>query len=156
MVNIKFKALYACECSKLSDNCDRAYSIVFAVISASSIAAWAIWQQYPKLWAIIAGVGQVLQIARPYIPFFKNSKSYLESSFEYELLYLEYEKLWNAIERYEVDERTCDEKFYQFRQRHLEIDKSHKEARCPRLKRLTKNASEQTLNTLKMNFVMGG
>lgn len=42
---------------------------VFA--SASSIAGWSIWTQFPFLWGVILGTSQIVQILKPMFPFSK-------------------------------------------------------------------------------------
>ena len=39
--------------------------------SASSIATWALWDEYPVLWASIIGAAQVLTVIEPIMPFKK-------------------------------------------------------------------------------------
>lgn len=155
LTNVKFKALYTCECSKIAERYGRLTSFILAVASASSIATWAVWKQVPIVWAAIIAGGQLLHIGKDYLPSIKNDKAFLEMSFEYEFLYLEYEQLWYAFEHKTVDETSAGQKFYQFRQKEVEIEKSHKDARCPTPKRRMKRINEATNRALNMNFPQG-
>ena len=70
--NAKFKAGYLCELSKTASTWGNIYSFILALGSAGSVAAWAIWNEFPYVWASIVGISQILHVAKPYIPFLKN------------------------------------------------------------------------------------
>ena len=152
LVNIKFKEVYTYECSKLAGTCERTYSFLLALTSASSVAGWAIWNKYPIFWASIIGVSQVLSIAKPYIGFVKNDKAYLEMSFEFERLYLEYERLWYDIEYQKLKEDDAREHLDKLRRKEMEIEERHKNVVCPELKRYMDKASNKTLKKLEIDF----
>jgi hypothetical protein len=152
LVNIQFKALYSCECSKLSSFWSRIILFLIAITSASSVAAWAFWQQHTTTWAIIIGSAQIIQLGIPFIPFFKNDKEFLSMSFEFEKLYLEYEKLWYALQDETIKQATARQRFHQLRDKAVEIDRSHKEAHCPEITRWVEKVYAKTESTLKLSF----
>ncbi len=152
LANIKFKALYTSECSKLAGTCGRIYSFLFAFTSTSSAATWAIWNRYPFFWAFIVGFSQLLSVIKPHIPFVKNDKAYLEMSFEFEWLYLEYERLWYDIENQRLKEPQAEAQFYKLRQKEIEIEKRHKDVVCPRSKYYMDKVTNETLKALEINF----
>lgn len=49
LANIKFKALYTCECSRIAGLSGRALSFLLALTSASSVGAWTLWQQHRNI-----------------------------------------------------------------------------------------------------------
>jgi hypothetical protein len=152
LANVKFKALYTCECSRLAGKYARVASFILAVIAASSVATWAIWKEHTTTWAVIIGTSQLLQIALPYIPFIKNEKEFIEMSFEFEHLYLEYEKLWVAHEQKQIKDKTLSQRFYELRQKEIAIEKGHKEARCPDVKRWKNMVNKEMEDFLSLNF----
>lgn len=156
LANIKFKAIYTFQCSRLADNIGRCYSLFIAIVTTSSVAAWAIWKKYPLLWACIVGLAQVLLIAKPYIPIINRDKDYLEMSFEFDNLYLRYERLWYAYEKGNLKEDDVEKRFYELRNNEIEIEKSHKQAPCPRLKRLINLSQIEAYADLERNFIKGG
>ena len=155
LANIKFKAIYTSACSKLSGHIGNTYSFFLALASATSVATWAIWEQYPKLWACIIGVSQVLLIAKPYIPFIKNDKEYLEMSFEFEALYLAYEKLWYEFEYKKRNISKIDHDFYEYREKEIQIERMHKQVHCPELKFLIRKSNDEARKALNLNFTSG-
>ena len=152
MANVKFMAIYAYKCSNLSGSVGRIYSFVLAFASASSVATWVIWKQYPVLWALIVGIAQVLHIAKPYIFFIKNETEFLEYYFDFNTLYLEYERLWYDFEDERADEETVRNRFNALREKELQIVRSHKQTHCPKLKWLLDQAQAETDAALKLNF----
>src|SRR6185436_18761744 len=124
LANVKFKALYACECSRLAGKSSRILLFVLAVVATSSVATWAVWKEHATTWAIIIGGSQILQVAMPHIPFIKNEKEFLEMSFEFEHLYLEYEKLWRAHEQGKTSDKVLSKQFYDLRQKEIAIEKT--------------------------------
>jgi len=130
----------------------RIYSFFLALTSTGSVAAWAIWQKCPTLWACIVGLSQVLHVAKPYIPFIKNDDAFREMSYVFERLYIEYERLWHAWEEGQVDDAVAEERFYEFREREIEIQESRKEANCPQIQHLMKRVQRDTYTALALNF----
>lgn len=156
LYNIKFKALYTCECSKKADKYGRSFSLFLAIASTSSVAAWAVWKEVPYLWAAIVALSQVLHISKPYFPFIKNDKAFLEYYFEFEALYIEYEKLWYNLEDEKITPDKAETKFYELRDRELSIEKSHKGIFCPEFKSWIEKVNNATEAALKINFSQGG
>ena len=152
MANIKFKAIYTGECSRCADQTGRAYSFFLSFTSASSVAAWVIWQSVPGLWASIVALAQVLHVAKPYLPFMKHDKDFLEMSFEFESLYLDYERFWVAYDDDRIPDEEAEAKFYALREKEIEIEKMHKQTHCPRFKKLIGKAERDAKTALTLNF----
>jgi hypothetical protein len=126
------------------------YSFFLAFASASSVAAWALWKSYPTVWAGIVAVSQVLHIAKPYIPFIKNDKEFMEMSLLYETLYILYEKLWYGNENSNID--SIESKFYELRDQELDISQRYKHIICPEFNGLIKDSSKETAKELSLHF----
>lgn len=152
MANIKFKAIYTGECSRQADLIGRGYSFFLAIASASSIAAWSIWKTIPGLWACLVGFGQLLHLAKPYLPLIKSDKDFLEMSFAFESLYLEYERFWVAYDEDRMPEDDVDARFYALREKEIAIEKMHKHAQCPRFQKLIAKAEQEAKTCLALNF----
>jgi hypothetical protein len=139
LANTKFQALYSLECSKIAGRYGRLYSFGLAFVSCGSVAGWGIWTRYPEVWAIIIIVGQLLHLAKPLFPFSKQERDFLEVSFDLEHLYLDYERLWYALEGRSINETAADQRYYKCRDRALHIQKKMKTSHCPeRPSRMTK------------------
>jgi hypothetical protein len=152
LANIKFKALYTCECSRLAGKLSRIISFMLAFVSASGVATWALWRQHTTIWAMTIGIAQVLQIAVPHIPFLKSEKDFLSMSFEFEQLYLKYENLWDANEDETHSQTTIKKQFRSLREKEVEIEKTHKDVRCPEVKRWILRINKKAVATLELDF----
>lgn len=152
LANIKFKAIYTGKVSRCSYNIGNFYSFFLAFASASSVAAWAIWEKLPVVWATIVGISQILIIAKPYIPFVKGDREFADQSLLFDELYLSYEKLWFEYAKHNVDEEQIEKKFYILREKELDINTRFKHVVCPKFKGLIHDADEETNNYLKTNF----
>lgn len=156
LTNIKFKAIYTNECSGLASRVGSVYSFILAFTSASSVATWVIWEKYPVIWASIVGVSQVLHVLKPYIRFIKHEKDFLEMSFEFEWLYLSYEKLWYDYENQRKNQDEIAQQLNECRQKELSIEEKHKQVRLPHWKWLTKKSQVKVNTVLNVHFNLGG
>ena len=152
LANMKFKATYLNKVSNRAYHLGNAYSIFFALASASSVAAWAMWDRYPIIWALIVAVSQLLHIIKPYIFFIKSDKEFIEMSLLFEGIYLTYEKLWYELQKEQHDTETAEKVFYSCRLKELEIAKRYKHIVCPDISSLVTSADDETNNYLKTNF----
>jgi len=149
LVDVKFKALYACECARKADVYDRVLSVALAIGGSAGVAAWSIWQQYAKIWAIVIGISQLLAVARPYMPFLKNESKFLGVSFELEALYLRYERLWYKLEENPTDQSIAG-RLSRLRQKALEIEKHGPQ--FPRVKGWMNRIDQEKDEALKIDF----
>lgn len=76
---------------------ERNMNIFLAVTSSGSIAAWAIWTKMPMLWGTIIAASQVVNVIKPFLPYFKYVKELNAKNFQMEMLSIEFEKLWNEV-----------------------------------------------------------
>lgn len=153
LANVQFKAIYTGECSRFADKVGNIYSFVLSFVSTSSVAAWAIWQKVPWLWAIIVAVSQIMHIAKPHITFIKHNKEFLELSFDLEVLCLKFEQLWYKHENGNIAAEEAEKEFYILRNKEIEIERSHKNVCCPRFRGMINKAQQDTGNVLSRNFV---
>lgn len=150
--NAKFKAGYLCEVSKKASAWGNIYSFVLSFGSASSVAAWTVWDTIPYVWAAIVGLSQALHVAKPYIPFLRYEKEYMELCFKYEFLYLKYEKLWFRYEKGSEDEDCMEQEFYELRDDEVDFLNSLKHVHVPKFSGLTDRISKESQDELKNIF----
>jgi len=155
LANIRFKAFYCNHCSAFSGTFGRVYSFFLSFVSTGCIAAWAIWQQYPILWAIIVAIAQGLHVARPFIMFLKSEKEFLAMSFEYKHLYLSYERLWYDLENEVVTAERAEKKFYELRKKEIQIERTYQSTHTPEINFLMSKAQRDTDSELSLNFEIG-
>lgn len=152
LANIKFKAIYTGKVSRFSYNTGNFYSFFLAFASASSVAAWAIWNKFPIAWAIIVTISQLLIIAKPYLPFVKSDREFADQSLLFDELYLAYEKLWFEYAKHNMSENQIEKKFYSLREKELDINNRFKHIVCPKFKKIINAADEETNTYLQTHF----
>jgi len=84
--------------------------------------------------------------------FIKNDKDYIEMSFEFEGIYLSYERLWYELQKNGVTTNQIEDAFYKNREKELEISKNHKHVVCPTINSLMTKADAETNNYLQTHF----
>ena len=152
LADIRFRACYAHAYSSFLRFCGGAYSFILSFASAASVATWAIWARYPSVWASIVAIAQVLHIAKPHLGFLKSEPEVLSMSFELEQLYLAYERLWNDCEHKIISESSAEERFYELREKEIDIDRMYRSATVLTFGFLVSAAYKDTLSALSRNF----
>lgn len=67
----KYELLYFYEYLNDSYKWLRALEAFLAVVSSSSVAAWAVWNELPLLWALLIAASQVMSAVKQYLPYSK-------------------------------------------------------------------------------------
>ena len=140
-------------CAGASYHASNVISFILAFASASSVAVWAIWDSVPWLWFGIIGFSQMLHVARPYLPYIKHERDFVEMGLEFELLYMKYEKLWYEYDEGALEKAQAEKLFYQLREKEIEIESNHKSMHCPEIKWLSDKAHKKMTSALKLNFI---
>jgi len=82
---------------------DRTLRILLAVITASSVASWKIWEQYALLWSIIIGASQLLLIISAILPYKDRITILNELRPKLSALYIDMENQWRDVKSGELD-----------------------------------------------------
>lgn len=69
MVQIKAWQYYLENYTERSYRWDKGINVFTAVVSSTSIAGWAIWNQISYVWGILIAVMQVVTAIKSYLPF---------------------------------------------------------------------------------------
>lgn len=72
-------------------------NIFLALVSSSSIGAWAVWQELKIVWAVFIALSQVITAIKPLLRGEKRLKFLYPLRRELELIYLEIEKEWYNV-----------------------------------------------------------
>lgn len=150
--NSKFKCTYLSKTSNRSFVWGNTYSFFLAFASASSVAAWTVWNNVPAIWGGVVAISQVLYIAKPYIPFFKHDRDYMEMAHAYDNLYLAYEKLWYKFDGRNLTDEKAEKEFYVIREKELNLNSRFKHVYVPSFNKLVGEASNETANELSLTF----
>ena len=117
MIDSKFQALYLDYAVTKFQTYDRGINIFLAITSSGSIAAWAIWQEFQMIWAIIIAASNVVTIIKPYFPYSKYIKELNERALKMQNLHLDYERLWYKFEKDQITEDAATEHFFDLKTR---------------------------------------
>lgn len=84
---------------------DKTINIFLAISSSSSIAAWAIWQKYQIIWAVIIALSQIVTAIKPFLPFKIRLKAIGELNDKVQEISLACEKGWFAVAEGELSDK---------------------------------------------------
>ena len=93
----------------------------------------------------------ILLIALPHVPFLKSEKEFLSMSFDFEGLYLRYERLWYDFRDSTIDEAAAKVTINELRAKEVEIEKAG--VRCPRIQRWIDRVATDVKSVLKLDLV---
>jgi len=102
---------------------DKATNIFLAITSSSSIAAWALWQEYQMVWAVIIAVSQVITAIKPFLPFRQRLKPISDLNDHMQDISLECEKHWFSVAEGELTEKEIHELYISLKDKSLKAEK---------------------------------
>jgi hypothetical protein len=100
---------------------DRNLNIFLALSSSGSVAAWAIWNTYPLIWAGIIALSQVITVVKPYFPYFKYVKELNKKCFQVDNLSIDIERLWYEYRNETIDEKVAADRYFEIKKQIAEI-----------------------------------
>ena len=115
MYRIKYYELFARHNRTWISRLDIGLSILLAVIGSGSITAWKVWSSLPILWAVLLMVSQLLQIARPYLPFASRVQAFRFYIPELSTLFTDVLDAWNRCK--DFDSTSCTDQLHDLRKR---------------------------------------
>lgn len=110
LCELRFHCFYLSAYKRGTERFDNRVGIFLAVASSTSIAAWAVWQAYPILWATVIAVSQVVQAVRPYMPNRKFLQRLHALQNEVERLAIQVEFDWHQVANGSLTEQEINEK----------------------------------------------
>ncbi len=87
--------------------------------------------------------------------FLKSEKEFLAMSFEFKHLYLSYERLWYDLENEVVTAELAEKKFYELREKEIQIERIYQSTDTPEINFLMSKAERDTVSELSLNFEIG-
>ena len=69
MVGIRAHQNYLVLYQLSSERWDLGFRIFLALVSSGAIGAWAVWSEYPKVWASLVAISQVISVLSLLLPF---------------------------------------------------------------------------------------
>jgi hypothetical protein len=125
-----------------SESYDRFIKILLAVVSSSSIGAWAIWNQLSLIWAGIIATSQVITAVLPFLPYKNRIKAYSALLNELEELMVQAEFKWHAISTGELTSSEINKARFDIRTLKQKSLKKHIQTTIPTDGKLHDRAEE--------------
>ena len=122
MIDSKTNEYFSSLTVKYYQKWDLITNIFLVAVTSSSIAAWAIWKEFPLLWAIIIGLSQIMTLAKPYFLFPKYIKVFNEKSIHWQYNALELEELWHKLNNSLIEEVEVTKIYFELRKKSLAFD----------------------------------
>ncbi|MEM5775792.1 MAG: hypothetical protein AAGU05_12395 [Anaerolineaceae bacterium] len=151
---IKYKSSYFDAYRCCARRIDNSINFFTALLSATSIANWLIWGQHPKLWSVLIGVAQIIQIAKPYLPYSKHVAALKFAIPEIQTVLRQIEEVWNRGQHLEeIDDLEYSKHYNDYRKQYDAIVQKYVgDERIPVWKCLQKEAKEDTLRFFKYRY----
>jgi hypothetical protein len=128
----------------------RAVELIKVIASSGGIAGWAVWNNYPFVWAGIIAAAQLLDAIKHVFPFAKEHKSASDLTVALELLFIDTQYEWEKIYAGRMSEEDIMAARRKMQKLRLEAERKHfPDGFQPPLKQVTLAAEEaQTYMTL--------
>jgi hypothetical protein len=127
-------------------------NVFLAIATSASIGAWAVWKEFPFVWASIIAASNVVTVIKPYFPYSRYIKTLNERYIQAQDLFLSYERVWYQIEKAKLTEDDIAEKYFELSKRHNEIFNFENIFYNSEDKKLKNKAEQLYLSTLKINY----
>lgn len=125
MTEFKAHCHYIHEYLISTESWDRKINGFLAITSCSSIAGWAIWQDFSFVWALIIASSQVVTAVKPFLPFSKRIKPLRGLSYAFDDLFVDLENDWFDISKGNLTEREIHDKIIDFARNQNKLWKKH-------------------------------
>lgn len=122
---IKTHVIYLHKYAAQSEWWDKAINIFLAITSSSSIAAWAIWQKYQIIWAIIIASSQVVTAIKPFLPYKQRIKAISDLNDRLQDISLNCERNWFAVAEGNLTEEEIHNLYIEIKNDSLEAEKKY-------------------------------
>lgn len=122
MVQMKAWVYYLEIYAENSYKWDKRINIIGAIASSSSIAAWAVWQEYSFIWAFVIAVSQVLSAIKEFLPFERRLKFLNSFKDDICVLCIKMEYDWYSVAQGELTEEEINSVLYTYKKAYTEIE----------------------------------
>lgn len=91
-----------------------------AITSSSSIAAWAIWNEYGSIWALLIAISQVVNAIKPHLPFSKRLEVLSQISNQLQILFNKVDYQWYKVANGELTENEIKDVLFDLKEQYTE------------------------------------
>ncbi|MDC7287936.1 hypothetical protein NXH76_08990 [Blautia schinkii] len=103
---------------------EKRINIFSAVTSSTSIAAWAVWQEFSYVWAVIIAVSQVLAAVKGFLPYSQRLKILVPFAEGLKIMYNRMEFNWFKVASGELTEEDINNLLFSFKDEFTKIENS--------------------------------
>ncbi len=100
----------------------RAINILLAITSSGAVAAWAVWKEFPVVWAGIIAVSQVITAVKPLLSYEKRIEIIHGMINQMTLLCDEIESKWFYVANGSMTEQEINDLYYQYEKKWSDIE----------------------------------
>jgi hypothetical protein len=157
LCEFRFSCFYLAAYKRGTERFDNWIGIFLAVASSTSIAAWAVWQSYPIVWAGIIALSQVVQAVRPFLPDRKLLQRIHTLQNEVEKLAIQVEFDWHQVANGSLTEEEINDKVRIARLAFLDVQvRCFEESTLPEKEKYTAIAKDKARAYLESNYLSRG
>ncbi|MPM63545.1 hypothetical protein SDC9_110425 [bioreactor metagenome] len=120
MVQLKAWMFYLDEYTDDSYKWDKRINIFLAITSSSSIAAWAIWNKYGFVWALLIALSQVVTAIKPQLPFSKRLETLCKISNQLQILFNKADYNWYKVSNGELAEEQINDLLFELKKQYID------------------------------------
>ena len=153
MTDKRYQLIYINEYYSRYIKVQRRINIFLAISASGAIAAWAVWKEFPIVWAGIIAVSQVITAVKPYLPYEKRIDGIYDISSQYTVICNEMESKWFYVANGSKTEEDINELCYNYEKRWTAVVTKTLKGDCiPTDGRIAAIANEKKDSYFKINF----
>ena len=149
---VKFKSIYIGHLISKYQRYDLLINVFLAIATSGSIAAWAIWKEFPIIWASVIALSHVVNVIRPFFPYSRYTKILNDKYLLSQNLFLDYERVWYQIEKAKLTEDAIAEKYFELSKKQNEVFNLDSGILISRDQKLSDKVEKEYLTFLKNNY----
>jgi hypothetical protein len=115
LVEVRVHVFYLHHYGSSSEWRDKVVNVFLAITSSSSIAAWAIWQEYTWVWPLLIAASQVASAVKPFLPYNQRRKAIVSLGNHYQSICLQMENRWYSVAEGLLSDKEIHEETITFR-----------------------------------------
>lgn len=100
-------------------------NMILAVAASASIGTWAVWQQWPLIWASIIAMSQVVHAIKPFLAWERNLKNVRGARADLEMLYHDAERSWYNVREGNMTTEQIHHLTMDIKTHRLKLDQKH-------------------------------
>lgn len=100
----------------------RFINVILAITSSGAIAAWAVWKEFPVVWAGVIAISQVITAVKPLLPYEKRIETIYDMINQMTTICNEIETKWYYVANGSLTEEEINDLSYQFEKKWTEIE----------------------------------